>query len=400
MAIQQVTPVICTNCRTQFTAPIEPIVNGQDPAMKMAFLQGRLNAVQCPQCGAINLPPAPTIYYDLEKELALALVPAELHLAGAAQDKMIGDLTNSLVNSLPAEQRKFYLFNPKLFLSRESIVKAILEADGITEEMMQAQAARTKLIEELLRAPDEAALKEKVKAHDTELNYEFFELLTYYMQAAQMEGNRAQVQALLGLRNFLRRWSSQGKKAIAEIDKKLGLIIVQNQAELLERFQQTENDEELEALVAAGHSLLDYNFFQQLTTRIDEAAKKGDKQTSARLRDLRTKILDIKAKHEEQSRAALEKASNLLKEIMQSQRPDQVIQKNLEQIDEAFFFILSANIEEAKRQGQNQAAQALQMIGNIALSMLREAHPEEAETEQAEPQPETEEKPQIFIASR
>jgi hypothetical protein len=400
MAIQQVTPVICTNCRTQFTAPVEPIVNGQDPEMKMAFLQGRLNAVQCPQCGTVNLPLVPTIYYDLEKELALALVPTELHLAGAAQDKLIGDLTNSLVNSLPAEQRKFYLFNPKLFLSRESIVKAILEADGITEEMMQAQATRTRLIEELLQSPDEATLKEKVKTHDAELNYEFFELLTYYMQAAQMEGNRAQVQALLGLRNFLRRWSSQGKKAIAEIDKKLGLIIVQNQAELLERFQQTENDEELEALVAAGHSLLDYNFFQQLTTRIDEVAKNGDKQTAAHLRDLRSKILDIKAKHEEQSRAALEKASNLLKEIMQSQRPDQVIQQNLEQIDEAFFFILSANIEEAKRQGQNQAAQALQMIGNIALSMLREANPEEAEADQAEPQPEAEEKPQIFIASR
>jgi hypothetical protein len=219
MAIQQVAPVVCTNCRTRFTAPVEPMVNGQDATMKMAFLQGRLNAVQCPQCGTINLPAVPIIYYDLEKELALALVPAELHLAGAAQDKMIGDLTNSLVNSLPAEQRKFYLFNPKLFLSHESIVKAILEADGITEEMMQAQAARTKLIEELLQTPDEVSLKEKVKAHDAELNYEFFELLTYYMQAAQLEGNRAQAQALLGVRTFLRRWSSEGKKAIAELDQ-------------------------------------------------------------------------------------------------------------------------------------------------------------------------------------
>lgn len=398
MAIQQVVPLVCANCRAQFTAPVETIVNGQDLAMKSAFLQGRLNVVQCPQCGTVNAPVVPLLYYDLEKELALVLSPPELHLSGPAQDKVIGDLTNSLINSLPSEQRKYYLFNPKLFLSRESMVKVVLEAEGITEEMMQAQAVRNRLIEEFLKTPDEATLKEKVKAHDAELDYGFFELLTYYMQAAQMEGDRGRAQAFLALRMFLRRWSTQGKKAIAEIDQKLGLVIVQNQEELLERFQQTKDDEEFEALIAAGHTLLDYSFFQKLTARIDEAAKNGDKQTAAKLRDLRTKILDVKAKHEEQSRAALEKAANLLKEIMQSGRPDKVIEQKIDQIDDAFFFILSANIEEAKRRGQNEAVQAFQMIGNIILSLVKEADPEEAE--QAETKPEAEEKPQIFIASR
>jgi hypothetical protein len=400
MAIQQVVPVMCVNCRAQFTAPVQTIIDGQDLAMKSAFLQGRLNAVQCPQCGAVNLPTVPVLYYDLEKELAYALTPSELHLAGAAQDKMIGNLTNSLINSLPAEQRKFYLFNPKLFLSRENMVKAILEAEGITEEMMQAQMARTKLIEEFLQAPDEATLKEKVKARDAELDYEFFELLTYYMQTAQFEGDRAKAQALLALRMFLRRWSTQGKKAIAEIDQKLGLVIIQNQEELLERFQQAKTQEDLASLVAAGHPLLDYTFFQQLTAKIDEATRKGEKETAAQLKDIRTKVLDIKAKHEEQSRAALEKAAALLKEVLQSQRPDKVIEQKLDQIDEAFFYILSANIEEAKRQGQNEAAQALQMIGGMALNLLKEANPEEPAQPETEEKPATEEKPQIFIASR
>jgi hypothetical protein len=114
--------------------------------MKAAFLQGQINLAQCPQCGTTFAANVPLLYYDLEKELSLVLVPPDLNVIGSDQEKLIGDLTNSLVNSLPTEERKFYLFNPKQFLSLESMVKTILEADGISEEVLEAQAARAKLI--------------------------------------------------------------------------------------------------------------------------------------------------------------------------------------------------------------------------------------------------------------
>jgi hypothetical protein len=402
MPTQQITPVRCPTCGAQFTVAIEDLVNGQDMALKSAFLQGYFNAVQCPQCGSTHAANVPTLYYDLEKELAYVWVPTELTLAGQPQEKIIGNLTNRLVNSLPAEQRKFYLFNPRVFLTQESMVKAVLEADGITEEMIQAQRARAKLIEEFLQARDEASLKQKIKERDAELDSEFFEMLTYLMQQAQLSGDQRGAQTLLALRTFLRRWSSQGKKAIAEIDKKLGLVILQNQEELLDRLQQAKDEREFEALVAAGHPLLDYGFFQKLTAKIDAAAKKGDQKTTTGLRDLRAKVLDVKAKHEERSRAALERASNLLKEILQSGRPDRVIEQKLDQIDEAFFYVLRANIEAARQQGHTEPAQALEMIGNIALSKLHEkfGQPEEAETVEEAAQTPQEEKPVIHIAKR
>ena len=74
MPVQQVTPVICSNCRTQYSAPFNNLIDGQDPAMKSAFLQGRLNISQCPQCGAVNRPEVPLLYYDLEKELVAVRV--------------------------------------------------------------------------------------------------------------------------------------------------------------------------------------------------------------------------------------------------------------------------------------------------------------------------------------
>lgn len=372
MATQQIVPIVCANCRTQFNAPVVPIIDGQNPALKSAFLQGRLSAVPCPQCSFVNTLTIPMLYYDLEKELALVLAPNSLHLAGPDQEKMIGSLTNSLVNSLPSEQRKFYLLNPKVFLTFDSIIKAVLEADGITEEVLEAQKAKVKLLEEFLQVRDESALQEKVKEHDAELDREFFEILTASMQAAQMEGNRAGAQALYALRSVLAELSSQGQQAVAEIDSSLGLVHITSREDLLEKLQNAQSNEEFEAFTAAGHPLLDYTFFQQLTTKIDETAKAGDAKQAETLKNLRTKILDTKAHQEEASRAALQKSVALLREVLQSRDPQKILAQKLDQIDESFFAVLSANIEEARRQNQNEAAQAMEMIGNMAMAMLQE----------------------------
>ena len=399
MAVQQVVPVSCPNCGAQFNAPFENIVDARDAAQKSALLQGRLNAARCPRCGVTSTLNLPILYHDPEKELAFALVPNGLQMGGVDQEKMVGNLANTLMNSLPAEERKFYILNPRIFLSLESLVKAILESEGITEEMLQAQEARVKLLEEFMKIDNEAAFKEKVKEHDAELDQDFFEVLTASIQAAQMEGNMAGAQALFALRTALARFSSQGRKAVKEIDEKLGLVFLQNQEELLEKLQQAKDEEEFETWIAAGHALLDYNFFQQLTTRIDQAEKEKDHQKAAELKALRAKILDVKARHEEMSRAALKKSAELLKEILQSGNPEKTLAQKLDQIDQTFFMVLSANIEEARRQKQNQVAQAMAMIGDMAMSMIQERMAKEA-PQQEEVAEEPKPKSEILISSR
>jgi predicted RNA-binding Zn-ribbon protein involved in translation (DUF1610 family) len=342
MPVQQVTPITCPNCGVRFTAPIEPIINGQNLAMKSAFLQGELNVVRCPQCGFVGMPGVPTYYYDLEKELAFVFVPNGLNLLAGEQEKIIGDLTNKLINTLPAADRKFFLFNPKNFLSIESMVKAILEADGITEEVIQAQEQRLKLLEQLAQTANEAELKKLAQENDHLLDRQFFELITVYMQSAQISGDQEQMQSLLALRTAISRASSQGKQIVAEIDQELGLEVMKSRDDLLTRLETAKNDDEFEALVAAGQGLLDYGFFQQVTEKIDQLARNGNKKAAADLTTLRTKVLDIKAKHEEETKAMLENAMALVQEILKSSAPHEVIDRRLDDIDEAFFFILQA----------------------------------------------------------
>ena len=371
MATQQVVPVACPNCSTQFNAPIQTIINGQNPAQKDAFLQGVFNITQCPQCGFTSPLGVPLLYYDLEKELALVLVPGGVQISQPEQQKIIGELTNKVFNSLPAENRKFYLLNPQQFLTIESMIKAVLKADGITEEMLEAQAAKAKLIEKFLQVQDEEALKKLVKEHDAELDKEFFEVLTASMQAAHMEGHQSSVQTLFALRGLLAQFSTQGKAAVKEIDEEMGMMYLKTQDELLERLLAAKDDKEFEALVVTGFPLLDYGFFQKLTAQIDAAAKAKDTAKEKALTEVRTKVLEIKTKYEEASRAALEDSIELLREIMQSDNPEKVINQNLDRIDEPFFAVLSANIQEAQKEKQEQAVQALQIIGNIAMSKLQ-----------------------------
>jgi hypothetical protein len=373
MATRQVAPIQCPVCGARFTAPIESIIDvGRDPRLKAQFLQGNINIAQCPQCGTQGPMTAPLLYHDPAHELALVLMPNELNLHHNDQQKIIGDLTNALINSLPPEQRKAYLLTPKTFFTMQGMINTVLEAEGITPDMLERQQAKIRLISEFLQAKDRDSLRKLVKDHDAELDYEFFQILTASTQAAQAEGQTETAQALLGLRALLADLSSQGRSAIAEVDASLGMGETITREELLTRLQKTQSDEEFEALVAVGRPLLDYAFFQNLTAQIESAP---DAETSGKLRELRTKILDTTAKQDEEARSRMQHANDVLKTILQAEDPQAVARENLDQIDDTFFAVLSANIQHAEAENRKEAVQALQQLADMILDLLEERLP-------------------------
>jgi hypothetical protein len=325
--------------------------------------------VRCPQCSQTFSPAIPTLYYDLEKAFAYAFAPASLDLADSDRATSVRELVAALKRSLPLDRQAAYLARPKRFASREALVQAILAADGITPEVQKTQVARGKLLDELLQSPSEEALLAQATAHDTELDAPFFELLTAHMQAAHMEGDQSRAQTLLAFRTFLGQHSSQGKQVIAAIDTRLGLEVIQSREELLAQLRQAKDDAERAALVAKGHVLLDQSFFQLLDASAEQAARAGDADTVAIFQSLRAALPELKAAHEAQTRATLERAAALFTQIVSSPKPDQVLEQNRTKLDEAFFVVLGANIERARRQGQPEPARALELIGQLARTM-------------------------------
>ncbi len=375
MATRQLAPVVCPACGERFTAPIESVIDvGRDPSLKARFLQGRLNIAQCPRCGSQGAMTAPILYHDPAHEMALILMPQDLHLHNNDQQKLIGDLTNSLLNSLPPEQRKGYLLNPKIFLTMQSLVNTVLQAEGITPEMIERQQAKVQLIDQLLRAPDEESLRKLVKEHDAELDYEFFQVLTAWAQTAHADGRTDVAQALLGLRSLLAEWSSGGRAALAQVDASLGLGETITREELLTRLQAAPSDEEFEELIAAGRSLLDYAFFQGLTAQMEAA---GDPESIARLKALRSRILDATARQDEEARTAMKRATDLLNDILKAEDPEVFARQHLAEIDDAFFNVLSVNIQRAEAEKRNNVSQALRQVADMVMSLLEEQLPPE-----------------------
>jgi hypothetical protein len=317
---------------------------------------------------------APLLYHDPEHELALVLMPNQLNLHNNEQQRIIGDFTNSLINKLPPEQRKAYLLTPRIFFNMESLVNTVLEAEGITPEVLERQRAKALLINQLLQAQSEEQLRQVAKEHEGELDYEFFQMLTASAQTAHADGQTQLAQALLGLRAWLANLSSTARAAAAEVDVSLGLGETINREELLTRLQGAQSDQEFEELVAAARPLLDYAFFQNLTAQID-AASDGD--SADRLRALRKRILDTAAKQDDEVRARVQRAGELLKAILEAEDPRALARQRLEEFDDTFFVVLSANVQRAESQNRKDLAEALQQIADMVLGLIEDALPPE-----------------------
>ena len=368
-------PVLCPTCRARFTAPVEGIIDvGTDPSLKARFLRGQMNVARCPQCGNEAVMDAPLLYHDPAHDLALVLMPVELQIHHADQQRIIGDLTNALINSLPAEQRKGYLLTPQTFFTLQSLTDRILQAEGITPAVLERQRVKAKIIESFLQARNEDALRALVKEREAELDYEFFQVLTAMAQSAQSDGRPELARALMGLRTLLAEMSGSARAAVAEVNAALGLGVTITREEFLKRLQEAQSDEEWQTLIAAGRPLLDYAFFQNLTAQLEATP---DVETATRLRTLRSRILDTTARQDEETRVAAQEVAELLSTILQSEDPRAIMRQNVEQMDDLFFAVLSANVQQAQTAQRADMIDRLRKIGDMAMEVLQEQLPPE-----------------------
>jgi hypothetical protein len=370
--LSQQVSVTCSQCGSRFSAQIRSVVDvGRHPELKATVLQGRLNVVTCPKCGTGGILNVPFVYHDPDKELFLIFIPSNVGLTGDDQQRLIGDMTNAVMDSIPPEQRKAYLLQPKVFFTLPSLMEIVLQADGITPEMLEAQRARTRLVEKLLQANDEVELQSLVEEHDGDLDYDFFASLTASINAAHAEGQNALVKHLLALHSRLLEMSSMGHNVRAQREALESLGEEVTREELLEKVVSAQEDGVAEVLITAARPLVDYEFFRMLTDQIEAA----DEQEAVRLQQLRTKILEITKELDEQAKKEFDKAASLLREIWNSEDHEQAIRAHLDEIDDIFMAVLSANIQSAQESGQEASAEELKDLMELVFNIVEEGAP-------------------------
>ncbi|HEY63110.1 MAG TPA: hypothetical protein G4O02_00910 [Caldilineae bacterium] len=377
MATKQRMPVQCPNCHMSFVAEVYHIIDvGKEPALKQQFLAGQLNQTACPSCGTPITLTAPILYHDPAKEFLGVFVPPQANLTNLEQQQRIGELTNTLMNSLPPEQRKAYLLQPRQFLTLESMVEAILEADGITREMLDAQRERLSLLQRLVQAvEDDERLRIIAAENDEKLDEDFFALASAMIESAAAQGDAHSAQQLSTLLNKLMDMTTLGRRIRAQQEILSGLDENTTREDILERLINAKEDAAIEALVAVARPLMDYFFFQQLAERIEQAVRRGDQAEAQRLRDLRDRVLELQRQQDETIRQILERASRLLQAVLESDDPAATLRARKEEINETFMNVLAANIEAAERQGAIGAVRRLREIWEMTLNLLEEDLP-------------------------
>ncbi len=377
MFAKQRIQVRCPHCGTSFVTEVHNIIDvGQEPALKQQFLAGRLNSAACPSCGTSIALATPLLYHDPAKEFVGVFVPAQANLSEPERQKRIGDLTNLLMTRLPPEQRKAYLLQPRQFLTLQSMMEAILQADGITREMMEEQRQRLNLLQQLMQA---AANPERLRAlvaeHDDELDEEFFEMAAALAENVAAEGDERTAQQIMMFIQALMGVSSLGRKIQAQQEILAGLDEHTTREDVLERLIQAKEDAAIEALVAVARPLMDYPFFLLFSQRIEQAEKRKDRAEAQRLRALRDRVLELQRQQDEAARAIMEKAAHLLQAVLDSDNPAAVLRARKAEIGEPFMATLMANIEAAQRQGAMAAVRRLTEIWKMTLDILEEDLP-------------------------
>ena len=163
---------------------------GVQPELKNYLLSGQLNVAVCPNCGTPAMIAAPLIYHDPAKQLFLIHFPQQLNARPEEQERFIGDATSMLMRVLPPETPKGYLLAPKRFLTLNTLVDTILEADGISREVIEAQRKRVTLISQLAEAFEQGdeQLAAAVAQNKAALDYDFFATITAFAEASLQSG--------------------------------------------------------------------------------------------------------------------------------------------------------------------------------------------------------------------
>lgn len=374
------TTIQCPTCGTPQPALIEQVIDAaRDPGSKTRFLQGRLNFFHCPQCGFQGALATPLAYHDPVKELLLTYIPPETRLNPVEQEQAIGGLIQQVVQSLPAELRKGYLLRPQASLTLQGLMERVLEADGITREMLEEQRAKSKLVKDLIDA-DAAARPALIAEQDRRIDADVLALLNAIARSASAQEDQAFAEKAIQAREAVYQYSSAGKRSQVQKEeleiaaRELEALGTQfNLDALVTLVSSAPSLDRVTALAALAWQIMDYAFFQRLTERIERA--EGSERE--RLTSIRDRALVEIQRIQQTVQSEMNQTVGILQSILQAPDLDQAVEEYLPECNDLFFAVLEANLESARRNKQESAEKRLEEVKAKILSALEKSLPPE-----------------------
>jgi hypothetical protein len=368
----------CPRCRQPLLVEVQQLFDmSTDPTAKQKLLGRTVNVAHCNNCGYEGMIATPIVYHDPSKELLLTFFPPEMGANVTDQEKQLGPLINQVVNALPNEKRKGYLFRPQTMLTFQTMIDRILESDGITKEMMDAQQKRVGVIQRLLTTPKAEDRVAIIKQEEALIDGNFFAILSTLIESTIAQGDEKSTQVLAGIQKELLDNTEVGRQLLAQNQETREAVKMLQDAskngltreKLLDILVDAKSESTLVTLVTLARNGLDYQFFQVLSERIDQAT--GDKKTA--LVELRDKLLTTTREIDEELEKRLHDATELLEEILKSANIEEAVQQHFPELDDAFSQAIQIEFEKAHKSGD---LGRIEKIQKVTAALEKESAPQ------------------------
>jgi hypothetical protein len=337
------------------------------------MLSGAVNLTRCPACGFTGSLNVPFLYHDPEKEVALLYLPVDAGETEVQRQKLAGELTRQVMNALPPEERKGYLLQPETFISMDTMVKRVLELEGVSEEDLERSRDQQLLFQSLLEA-DREEWEGIIAENEEHINPSFFTILEYTMRTVAMSHPESEeLEKLRELEEYLVENHPVGQMLNKRAEVISAFLDEPNRETLVEALVNAPDDGTVRMLVEAGVPLLDYGFFQRLVKRIEAA----DEEEAERLRKLRRKILDLRQELAEASRDVVNERLDLVQKLLSTEEPLKMARAHLSELDDVFSYVLQGQLQQAAEEGDDEYLGALQGLVEVLNRVVEESMPPE-----------------------
>lgn len=360
------TTTTCPRCRQPVLVEVEQLFDlNTNPRAKQNLLSGAFNRIRCPNCSYEGTLSTPIVYHDPEKQLLLTYFPPSLGLPVNEQERLIGPLITQVTNKLPPDKRKAYLLRPQTMLTMETMVERILEAEGITKTMIQAQQQRLLLLQRLLSAPADNRA-EMIRNEDAMIDAEFFALFSRIIESVIAQGDQQGAQQIATLQQDILENSTYGKELQIQAKEAESAIKALQEAgkdgltreKLLDLILESPTDVRLNTLVNIARQGMDYTFFEIFTRRVEAA--KGEKKRQ--LEELRDRLLTMTQEIDRAVQQQVNATQEFLNEILASNDIEKAMTENLEGVNDLFVQIVQAEFRHAQEQGNQERMEKLQQV--------------------------------------
>ncbi len=363
------TQISCPRCRQIIPANVEQLFDvTHEPASKQRLMSGQSNHAHCPHCGYEGRLATPVIYHDNEKELLLTFFPPELGLPLNEQEKMMGPLIKQVVDRLPPEKRKGYLFNPQANFTYESMLETILNKDGISSEMIKAQQERVTLIEKLIQMTSPDARLELIKQNEKTIDEQFFGLFSRIAQNAMQSGQEPIARALIELQKQLLEETAFGrqlKESVGEVEAATKVLQEAGQSlnreKLLEFVLEAKSDARIRAYVSLARGGMDYTFLQSLSEKIEKA----EGEEKARLESIREKVLGFIAEVDKQMEARFKQSQDFIETLLEQEDVEKATRENIDGFTQDSVEVVNQLLRQASEKNDYARMGKLQKMAQV-----------------------------------